>query len=74
MTPPYNYPTFDADYVALGVEADEFDAFPNRLHVGDRAPGGLVTPLDGALDRTDPFDLAEIWRRDLAVIEFGSFT
>lgn len=65
----YNYAHFD-DYVEHGGEQEEFAAFANRLHVGERAPGFEVVRLaDG-----DRFDIADLWRRRDVVMEFGSFT
>ena len=65
----YNYVHFDA-YVEQGGEQDEFGAFANRLHAGERAPGFEVVRLDdGAV-----LDVADLWRRRDVVMEFGSFT
>jgi hypothetical protein len=65
----YNYRRFD-HYVEHGREHEEFAAFPDLLHVGDRAPGFPVTRLDDGAT----FDIAELWRRRDVVMEFGSFT
>lgn len=65
----YNYDRFD-EYVESGVEAREFAAFPDGLHVGQTAPSFTVTPLDSG----DRFDIADLWRRRDVVMEFGSFT
>jgi hypothetical protein len=42
----YNYERFDA-YVSNGEDEREFGAFPNMLHVGERAPDGKLQLLDG---------------------------
>src|SRR5262249_7463398 len=42
----YNYAHFDA-YVESGQDEREFDAFPNILHGGERAPDGELSRLDG---------------------------
>ena len=64
----YNYERFDA-YVEQGEEEQEFGAFPNMLHAGERAPDGELQLVDG-----EPVRLSELWRRDGVVLEFGSFT
>lgn len=65
----YNYERFD-QYVAEGTEAEEFGAFADLLHAGDRAPDIVGTGLDdGASLR-----LSEVWRRQTTVVEFASFT
>lgn len=64
----YNYARFD-EYVETGVEEQEFAAFPNTLHAGERAPDGELRTLDRQLVR-----LSDIWKRTGLVLEFGSFT
>ena len=64
----YNYERFDA-YVEQGEEEQEFGAFPNLLHAGERAPDGELQLVDGERVR-----LSELWRRNGVVLEFGSFT
>ena len=64
----YNYERFDA-YVEQGEEEQEFGAFPNMLHAGERAPDGELQLLAGGRVR-----LSELWRRNGVVLEFGSFT
>ena len=64
----YNYERFDA-YVEQGDEEQEFGAFPNLLHAGERAPDGELQLVDGERVR-----LSELWRRNGVVLEFGSFT
>lgn len=64
----YNYPDF-ADHVA-GGGTSRFGAFANRLHAGAKAPSFPLTRLDDAAT----VELAELWRRDTVVAEFGSFT
>ena len=68
MTEPYNYERFDT-YVETGVDEREFNAFPNMLHAGEKAPDGELTLLDGERVR-----LSELWGRGPVVLEFGSFT
>jgi len=82
----YNYERFDA-YVERGEEEQEFGAFPNMLHAGERAPDGELLLLDRleapAAGRTpdrlrqsrgERVRLSELWRRNGVVLEFGSFT
>jgi hypothetical protein len=64
----YNYERFDL-YVESDQDEREFDAFPNMLHAGERAPDGELTLLDGQRVR-----LSELWRERSLVLEFGSFT
>jgi hypothetical protein len=64
----YNYERFDA-YVERGEEEQEFGAFPNMLHAGERAPDGELLLLEGERVR-----LSDLWRRNGVVLEFGSFT
>ena len=64
----YNYERFDA-YVESGEDEQEFGAFPNMLHAGERAPDGELTILDGERVR-----FSELWGQGLVVLEFGSFT
>lgn len=64
----YNYEHFDA-YVESGEDEREFAAFPKMLHAGERAPDGELTLLDGERVR-----LAELWRQQGLMLEFGSFT
>jgi hypothetical protein len=64
----YNYEHFD-EYIERGGD-DEFVAFRNVLHVGDRAPDFVTTRLDDGAEVT----LSELWRRQPVVMEFGWFT
>jgi hypothetical protein len=64
----YNYQRFDT-YVESRDDELEFGAFPNVLHVGERAPDGELALLDG-----DRVRLSELWSRGGVVLEFGSFT
>lgn len=64
----YNYERFDA-YVEEGGDEQEFGAFPNMLHAGERAPDGELLELDGATVR-----LSDLWKRRGLVLEFGSYT
>jgi hypothetical protein len=68
VSAPYNYGRFDV-YVESGRDEQEFAAFPNMLHAGERAPDGELTLLDGERMR-----LSELWRESGVVLEFGSFT
>ena len=63
--PPYNYPTFD-----LAREDPPFHAFKNMLHVGTKPPSYPLTDL--ATD--EPRALKKLWRTEVAILEFGSFT
>jgi hypothetical protein len=64
----YNYERFDA-YVSNGEDEREFGAFPNMLHVGERAPDGKLQLLDG-----ERVSLSQLWAGQGVVLEFGSFT
>ena len=64
----YNYEHFDG-YIERGGD-DEFLAFRNALHAGDRAPDFVATRLDDEAKIT----MSELWRRQPVVMEFGSFT
>ncbi len=64
----YNYEHFD-EYIERGGD-DEFLAFRNVLHVGDRALDFVATRLDDGAKVT----MAEVWHRQPVVMEFGSFT
>ncbi len=64
MTEPYNYVNFPQD-----LDGALFAAFPKVLRVGEPAPDGEATRLDGARVR-----LSEYWRGSPVVIEFGSIT
>jgi hypothetical protein len=57
----YNYPTF------LGEE--DCDGFMGRPHVGERAPDGTLSDLEG---RT--VALSDLWRQSHLMLEFGSYT
>lgn len=60
----YNYPIFDGS-PAQG----DFDAFTNQPHVGEKAPDGILTDMDG-----NPVALSSLWRANHLMVEFGSFT
>lgn len=60
----YNYARFDGS----PAEGD-FDAFPARLHVGERAPDATLVELDGA-----EVTLSSLWRTSHLLLEFGSYT
>jgi hypothetical protein len=61
MYSKYNYPTF------LGEE--DFDGFMGRPHVGEHAPDGTLTDLDG-----QSVTLSDLWRQSHLMLEFGSYT
>jgi hypothetical protein len=65
----YNYERFDDDYVESGADEREFGDFPNMLRVGERAPDGELTLLDG-----ERVSLSQLWAGQGVVLEFGSFT
>lgn len=65
----YNYPAFDG-YVRSGADEAEFAAWPDLLHVGQRAPEIAGTVLDSG----EQLALSSLWRRQTVVVEFGSFT
>ena len=61
----YNYVRFDGS-PAQG----DFDAFMGGPHVGERAPDGTLTELDGgAMVR-----LSDVWQGSDLLLEFGSYT
>ncbi len=64
----YNYADF-AEHVASGG-LEGFERFTDQLHAGSTAPTFPLTRLDDGV--TVP--MAELWRRNSAVVEFGSFT
>lgn len=59
----YNHPSFNRD-------ADKFARFPEAPHVGTVAPDFPLEDLDGGAT----VRLADLWRRDTVVMEFGSFS
>lgn len=61
----YNYKTFPLD-----ADMQDFQQFPNIARVGTKAPDGIL------LDAKDGSEvqLAQLYKRGLSVIEFGSFT
>ena len=61
----YNYADFD-----MQREQPPFEAFPNHLHAGQRAPDFALEDLEGGAT----VRLAELWAEAPLVIEFGSFT
>ena len=61
----YNYASFPLD-----MEMRDFEAFPEALTVGGRAPSGDV--IDAASG--EPVRLSRYWRSGPCVIEFGSIT
>ena len=61
----YNYECFPLDF-----DMPDFDAFPETLKVGQRAPNGEV--VDAATGET--IKLSSAWRSGPVVIEFGSIT
>ncbi len=65
----YNYERFD-DEVEAGHEVVEFATWAERNRVGAAAVSGILTRLDDGAQ----VELAQLWRRQHVVIEFGSFT
>lgn len=61
----YNY----VDFV-MSREMPLFEAFRDRLHVGEKAPDFELTRLDDGAK----VKLSEGWAEGPLVIEFGSFT
>lgn len=61
----YNYSVFD-----LRAEAPAFESFQKTLHVGERAPGGVLEDLING----DSVTLKSLWLQGPAILEFGSFT
>ena len=61
----YNYSTFE-----MMGERPSFEAFPARLHVGERAPDFALEDLDSG----EAVSLKDIWSQGVTVVEFGSFT
>lgn len=61
----YNYEDF-----IMANEAEPFEVFPKRLHVGEKAPNFALEDLaTGQL-----VELKHLWRKQSVVMEFGSFT
>lgn len=61
----YNYRSFPRD-----LDMATFEAFPDLLRVGERAPNAeVVNAATG-----EPAKLSRYWRNGAAVIEFGSIT
>ncbi len=65
MSEAYNYAVFD-----LAREQPHFEAFPNHLHAGERAPDATLEDLASG----EAVSLASLWREGVTIIEFGSFT
>ena len=61
----YNYSIFD-----MAAEGPYFAAFPDRLHVGERAPEALLEDLETG----EPVSLRSLASSGVAILEFGSFT
>ena len=61
----YNYADFDYQR-----ENKPFAPFRNTLHVGEVAPSFSVEDLATG----ERIDLRSLWRKEVAVIEFGSLT
>jgi len=61
----YNYDIFD-----LAREEPAFQAFPERLKVGDRAPNTVVEDLATG----ESTSIRHLASSGVAVLEFGSFT
>lgn len=65
MSEDYNY----ADFI-LKREIPLFEAFRDRLHVGEKAPDCELLRLDDG----ERVRLSDHWGSGPVVIEFGSFT
>ena len=67
MTPEdYNYSVF-----AMEREAPVIQAFAeNSIRPGTRAPSFALEDLDSG----NTIDMKDLWRAELVIIEFGSFT
>ena len=61
----YNYSVFD-----MAREMPVFEAFRNSRHVGERPPSFPVEDLATG----EQIELSSLWKKDVAIIEFGSFT
>lgn len=59
----YNYAVFRGD-------AEDFDAFMGTPHVGERSPDAALTDLASG----QSVRLADLWRANHLILEFGSFT
>lgn len=62
---PYNYPSFPAE-----SDVEEFQAFPDVVKVGTRAPDPELIDLETC----KTVRLSDYTRRGITVIEFGSLT
>ncbi len=62
---PYNFANFDPTR-----DEEAFSGFLDRLHVGERAPNATVEDLATG----EAAELRSLWRRNMAIVEFGSFT
>lgn len=61
MPSEYNYDVFRGE--------EDFDAFTGKPHVGERAPDGALTDLEG-----QTVALSDLWRASHLLLEFGSYT
>ena len=61
----YNDSTCD-----MAAEDPFFAAFPDRLHVGERAPEAVLEDLETG----EPISLRSLASTGVAILEFGSFT
>ncbi len=61
----YNYSVFD-----MAREQPVFAEFRNSLHVGERAPSFGVEDLATG----EAVELSSLWKKNVAILEFGSFT
>jgi len=61
----YNYAVFD-----MANELPVFDEFRTKLHVGERPPSFDVEDLATG----EAVQLSSLWKKNVAIIEFGSFT
>lgn len=65
MSDDYNYGTF-----VMANEQPSFVQFRNQLHVGERPPDAPIEDLETG----QALALRSLWKRDVAILEFGSFT
>ena len=61
----YNYTEF-----VMKREQPKFLAFPDNLHVGERAPSFPLQDLAGG----ETVEMKSLWAKTPVIIEFGSFT
>jgi hypothetical protein len=65
MQDDYNYDSF-----VMANEQPAFAQFRNQCHVGGGPPDSSVEDLETG----ETLAMRSLWKRDLAILEFGSFT